>query len=113
MKVPTWTVGSYAAPVAVAASALTEMLAAGDEAGQDDEGEPAGEEATEEPWVPQVGEEYSYKPVGAKTKKPGKAVEVTVTAVNAKKELVDLQNSANRKVAYKGVRWDALESAIE
>jgi hypothetical protein len=40
-------------------------------------------------------------------------VAATVTAVNAAKKTVDMENAANGKLKYKGVSWSDLESAPE
>jgi len=72
----------------------------------------AEEEASAEvEWSPAVEEVYRYKPVDPKTKKPGKAVECQVTAVDGGKKTVNLKNLSNSKLIYKNVKWDALESA--
>ena len=73
--------------------------------------EPA-EEVPEVAWEPKKGEVYSYKPLDPKTKRPGrKSVEVEVTAVDKKRKLCDLRNNDDKKLTYKAVAWESLESA--
>jgi hypothetical protein len=78
------------------------------------EGAEGGDEAAAPEWQPAVGETYGYRPVSPTTKKPAaKPVAATVTAVNAAKKTVDMENAANGKLKYKGVSWSDLESAPE
>jgi hypothetical protein len=70
------------------------------------------EEGEEEAFLPKKGEVYSYRPLDPKTKKQvKKGFEVEVIAVDKKAETVDLVNLTNRKLSYKKVAWDKLESA--
>lgn len=80
------------------------------------------EPATEDEWKPGLTDIYKYqvidpktkKPVvDAKTKKPKPHAEVEVIEVDEDKRTVDLKSVDNPKLSWKGVSWDALESATD
>lgn len=68
-------------------------------------------EEVEEEWSPAKGETYKFKPVDPKTKKRGKAIEVQITAVDAKTQTVTMVDSDTKRKTFKGVKWTDLESA--
>lgn len=74
---------------------------------------PTEEAPAEGEWTPAVEEVYKYAPMNPKTKKAGKAIEVEVTAVDEAKKTVDLAQLDNKKITYKKVPFDKLESASE
>lgn len=82
------------------------------------EGAGAGGETAAEggEWIPQVGEQYKYKPQvkgpGGKLMPAKNAVDVEVTAVDpdSAKRLLSLKLVSNPKTTYANVSWDALES---
>jgi len=88
---------------------VADMIAAatlGDGPGSDD-----AASGGEDDWAPQVGEIYQYKPIDPKTKKKvAKAIEVEVKAVDTDARTMRLQNMDNKKLFYKDVSWDDLES---
>lgn len=75
-------------------------------------GESSPEEpAEEEPdWVPEKDGLYGFRPIDPKSKKPGKKVEVMVTAIDEKKKTVTLKNMVDGKTKYV-TTWDKLEEA--
>lgn len=77
-------------------TAIAELLAGGGE---------GGEEGEEIPPPPKVDEVYNYTPKGAK-----KAVKCLVKAVDEKAQTVNLQNTENKRVNYKAISWNDLES---
>lgn len=74
----------------------------------------ASDDQTAGEWIPQVTEQYKYKPPvkgpGGKIMPAKTAVDVEVTAVDIAKKLLSLKLVSNPKTTYANVPWDALES---
>lgn len=73
---------------------IKEKMAEGEGSSDDDDSS-----QDDEPWVPQVGENYKVK-VGTEKK----AIDVKVMKVNTKNNTMDVKGVANKK-DYKGVKW--------
>ena len=99
-------------------AAVVDMIrqASGSVATEEAAAEPEPEPEPEKEWEPSKGEFYKFKPLDKNgkpvldAKRKPKVVEVEVTTVNKAKKMVDLVNNADKKTAYKAVKWDALES---
>lgn len=59
-------------------------------------------------WAPVKGEIHDCTPIDAKSKKPGKKVEVEITKVNPKLKTVDCHLVGDPKKVYTGVAWSLL-----
>jgi hypothetical protein len=89
--------------------AVVELIRAG---GKGDTEPEKAEEPEEVPWEPVKEEVYHFRPVDPKTKKPvKKPVEVEVVSVDKKSKTVALKSLDDPKRTWKGVKWEALESA--
>jgi hypothetical protein len=91
--------------------AVVELIRAGGK--EDAEPEEAAEETAEEvSWEPVKEEVYHFRPIDPKSKKPvKKPVEVEIVSVDKKSKTVALKSLDDPKRTWKGVKWDALESA--
>lgn len=87
-------------------TALAEQLLEGSSEEEEEEAEEE-EEEEEESWVPKKGGIAMYREIDPKTKKPKKAAEYEVIALNTKAGTADIKNLATKKV-LKGVKISAL-----
>jgi hypothetical protein len=91
-------------------AAVVELIRAGGK--EDTESEEPAEEPEEAPWEPVKEEVYHFRPIDPKSKKPvKKPVEVEIVSVDKKTKTVALKSLDDPKRTWKGVKWDALESA--
>ena len=76
-------------------------------------------ESVEEPWIPGIGEVYTYQIIDPKTgqpaldknKQPRKPIEVQVKKVDEVAQTVDAVDNITKKVTYKNIGWKELLSA--
>lgn len=90
---------------------VVELIRGGSTADAAEEEEPtSSDEDSAEDFVPEKEQVFAYYPV-VNGKKAKKAVEVEVTAVDAKSKTATLKDLDNTKVSYKSVPWGDLEQA--